>query len=193
MRTTGWVLGYHGCDAELGESVLRGERYLNSSSNDYDWLGKGIYFWENNPTRALNWAEQVQLDPKLSKTKIKNPFALGAIINLGNCLDLMESDSIRILKQAYSDYKAFLGRYGLDLPKNSVDRGQRKLDCAVVNFMHDIREEEGEIPFESVRALFPEGEDFYESSGFRDKTHVQLAVRDERNIIAYFRPRFDRL
>lgn len=24
MKSNGWVLGYHGCDAELGESILQG-------------------------------------------------------------------------------------------------------------------------------------------------------------------------
>jgi hypothetical protein len=196
MKSTGWVLGYHGCDANLGEAVLRGEKSLAPSSNDYDWLGTGIYFWEANPTRALNWAESVQSNAKLSKTEIRNPFALGAIIDLGHCLDLMESDSIKILKQAYSDYEALFTKYGLTLPQNSgasLDRGQRKLDCAVVNFMHDLREQEGEKPFDSVRALFPEGEELYPAAGFRDKTHIQLSVRNESKIIAYFRPRFDRL
>jgi len=44
MRQTGWVLGYHGCDEELGEAVLRAEEVLLPSTNDYDWLGEGIYF-----------------------------------------------------------------------------------------------------------------------------------------------------
>ena len=31
---------------------------LNSSENDYDWLGSGIYFWEEGPKRALEWAQR---------------------------------------------------------------------------------------------------------------------------------------
>jgi hypothetical protein len=28
------------------------------SNNDYDWLGPGIYFWEANPLRGLEFAEE---------------------------------------------------------------------------------------------------------------------------------------
>ena len=28
-----------------------------SSDNDYDWLGNGIYFWEEAPARAYEWAK----------------------------------------------------------------------------------------------------------------------------------------
>ena len=75
-----------------------------------------------------------------------------------------------------------------------MDRVWRKLDCAVINLLHDLRENEaGETPFDSIRALFPEGRELYPSAGFQEKTHVQLAVRKESSIIAYFRPRFERL
>jgi len=82
MRRPGWVLGYHGCDAALGESILRGEKFLLPSENDYDGLGTGIYFWENDPKRALQWARAVKRKPELCRTKINKPFAIGAIIDL---------------------------------------------------------------------------------------------------------------
>lgn len=40
------VIGYHGCDAATADVVLSGNYSLQPSDNDYDWLGKGIYFWE---------------------------------------------------------------------------------------------------------------------------------------------------
>ena len=101
MRRSGWVLGYHGCDAGLGEAVLRGEKVLLPSENDYDWLGTGIYFRENDPIRALRWAEKVNEKPELGRTKIERPFAPGAIIDLGSCLDLTESGSLEKVKKAH--------------------------------------------------------------------------------------------
>ena len=53
MRSAALVLGYHGCDREVGERILGGGGHLQPSENDYDWLGSGIYFWEDNPRRAL--------------------------------------------------------------------------------------------------------------------------------------------
>jgi hypothetical protein len=37
MIRSGRVLGYHGCDARLGEAVLRGEKVLLPGENDYEW------------------------------------------------------------------------------------------------------------------------------------------------------------
>lgn len=197
MRSTGWVLGYHGCDAELGEAVLRGDKPLQPSANDYDWLGAGIYFWEGDPKRALDWAEYAMENPAVCKTRITKPFALGAIIDPGYCLDLMESASVYLVKMAHLSLEAQYDAQGWEKPRNAgstVDRAQRKLDCAVINFLHDVRENEaGETAFDSVRALFPEGRELYPEAGFQEKTHVQLAMRKESSVIAYFRPRFERL
>jgi len=55
-RHPAFVLGFHGCDRQIGEDVLAGTRVLTTSQNDYDWLGPGTYFWEGNPERALQFA-----------------------------------------------------------------------------------------------------------------------------------------
>jgi hypothetical protein len=52
------ILGYHGCDAEIATRPLSGDHSLAPSENDYDWLGKGIYFWEHGPQRAYDWAKE---------------------------------------------------------------------------------------------------------------------------------------
>jgi hypothetical protein len=66
------VLAFHGCDRSVGESVLSGATDLLRSENDYDWLGHGIYFWENDPKRALQYAKYINTDFRraLSVTKI---------------------------------------------------------------------------------------------------------------------------
>src|SRR5882762_6188505 len=74
------VIGYHGCDAAVAAKVLAGTARLNLSTNAYDWLGEGIYFWEHGPQRAREWAIE---QAKLSGAKIKQPSVLGARINLG--------------------------------------------------------------------------------------------------------------
>jgi len=50
-----FVLGFHGCDRRVAERVFAGKSTLKSSENDYDWLGHGVYFWENNPQRAMDF------------------------------------------------------------------------------------------------------------------------------------------
>lgn len=52
------IFGFHGCDETLCDKLVSGQiTALNYSKNSYDWLGKGMYFWENDPERALEWAE----------------------------------------------------------------------------------------------------------------------------------------
>ena len=51
-RRANLVIGFHGCDRSVVEKVIR--------TNDYDWLGSGIYFWENNEERAWQWAVTTQ-------------------------------------------------------------------------------------------------------------------------------------
>ena len=89
MRFPSIVLGYHGCDYDVAESILAGKEEVRSSTNTYDWLGSGAYFWENNPSRALSWAT---LLAKSNSKKIRTPAVIGAIIDPGNCLDLAASE-----------------------------------------------------------------------------------------------------
>ena len=49
---TSFVLGYHGCARQVGETVLAGDTSLIRSERDYDWLGPGTYFWESDAVRA---------------------------------------------------------------------------------------------------------------------------------------------
>lgn len=41
MKTAAIVLGYHGCDRDVGEAILVGEKALKPSKNQHDWLGRG--------------------------------------------------------------------------------------------------------------------------------------------------------
>ena len=62
---------------------------------------EGIYFWEQNPGRALLYAEESAAGKQKNKVQIKTPFVMGAIIELGNCLNLLEPVSIQIVKDAH--------------------------------------------------------------------------------------------
>jgi len=191
MRAPGFVLGYHGCDREIGEEVLGGQTHLRASRNDYDWLGTGIYFWENSPARALAWAKAVRKDSRLSASRITRPFVIGAIIDLGNCLDLLEAESIRIVEHAHQRLREAYTEAGVPLPRNRGTAGQiglRSLDCAVINFVHSLRKEAGRAPLDSVRAAFFEGESLYPDAGFQKQTHIQICVRRPESIVGYFRP-----
>jgi len=90
---TSFVLGYHGCDKKVGEKALTGNDELIHSDKKFDWLGPGSYFWESDPQRAMEWAEW-----KRDRGDYKEPFVIGAAIDLGNCLDLTSRDSLELLR-----------------------------------------------------------------------------------------------
>jgi hypothetical protein len=90
------VLGYHGCDEAVGVRAIEGHETLISSDRDYDWLGPGAYFWEGDPVRALEWAQA-----KARRDRKTKPFVIGAVIRLGNCLDLTLRQNLELLAVAY--------------------------------------------------------------------------------------------
>jgi hypothetical protein len=188
--STSFVLGYNGCDSKVAERVIRGKQPLNPSQNDYDWLGEGIYFWEHNAVRAIEFARESRDQPRSGAHTISQPAVVGAIIDLGFCLNLLDSRSIELVRQAYAGLVNMSAEAGTPLPQNSVgpDLVVRKLDCAVIRYLHTNRADEGDEPFDTVRAAFLEGERLYENAGFAAKNHIQICVRNLGCIKGYFRP-----
>lgn len=184
-----FLLGFHGCDASVGEAILRGEEtHLRPSENDYDWLGSGIYFWEGNPQRALEFAQERQQGKPNSRGKIQEPFILGALINPRRCLDLADATAISQIKDAHFDIvQAFQSRDD-SLPSNGASLRARKLDCLVFNTLHALREARGFASYDTVRGLFWEGQPLYEGAGISEGNHIQICVRNPECILGYFRP-----
>jgi hypothetical protein len=69
----GLLIGFHGCDKSVRDRIINNQSMLYESNNDYDWLGNGMYFWENNRARALEFAQNLQRNPQGNKTHIQNP------------------------------------------------------------------------------------------------------------------------
>ena len=186
-----FVYGFHGLDKTIALQILNQDTDFKPSSNDYDWLGNGIYFWENNYERAKEYAH-IALERRDST--IKEPFALGALIDLGNCLDLLDQKHLNFLAIAYDSFKKDFEERGMELPTNSqfgsddFDFKKRELDCAVIRYAHELAEKEG-MKFDSVRAAFWEGEPLYDGAGFKKGNHIQIAVLNPDCIKGVFLPR----
>lgn len=178
------VLGFHGCKKDVFESVIMKNEHLKASYNSYDWLGNGIYFWEQNYERAFEWAKNRYGD---------DAAVIGAIIDLGYCLNLTDSASAEILRNGYKILKIRCDLLGNELPKNraslkSKDILLRDLDCSVIQQIHDYNAEVKNQDFDSVRGIFTEGEPVYDGSEFLEKTHVQLCICNPNCIKGYFNP-----
>lgn len=175
------VLGFHGCKLNTFESVLYSHEQLKPSNNTYDWLGNGVYFWENSYERAMEWAK---------KRYGENGRVIGSVIDLGHCLNLTDFSSTSILQEGYKVLDEAIKIAGLQMPENKngksvTDVLLRDLDCAVIEQVHKLNEKE---PYDSVRGVFTEGVPIYPGSALQEKTHIQICVVNPNCIKGYFEP-----
>ncbi|RYU95869.1 hypothetical protein [Emticicia agri] len=195
FHKTSFVLGFHGCDESIRDALLKGEIALHYSTNEWDWLGHGMYFWESSPLRALEYAIELKNNPHRTAGKIEKPSVIGAIIDLGNCFDLLQHENLKVLKETYDILQLTYQSSGIQPPKNRISKetGElliRKLDCLLINAVHEYKEKLNiDELYDSVRGVFFEGPELYPNAGFREKNHVQLCVRNPNCIKGYFLPR----
>jgi hypothetical protein len=181
------VIGYHGCDRRVAEKIVSFKDNLKPSQNAWDWLGHGIYFWEDSYKRAERWAEA---ESRRSGSQIKSPTVLGAVIDLGNCLNLTDAEALKEVKEAHSAYAQFCQVSRVAMPKNrGLNLRARYLDCAVIETLHQLRQMGDKPEFDTVRGFFVEGQELYPEAGFRELDHIQICVRSPQQVIGYFWPR----
>jgi hypothetical protein len=175
------IIGYHGCQQDFAFDMLIGKTPIDDwqkSQNTYDWLGKGIYFWEHSFLRALRWASE----------QFEKPAVVGAIIQLGTCFDLLDEAHAVILGKSFPKFAANFKSAGKPLPVNGgEDKKLRELDCAVINECLDRLEVE-KIYFDTVRGAFLEGQPVFPGTTISAETHIQIAVRNADCILGVFRP-----
>ncbi len=188
------VYGFHGCDEEIRDKIVSGKDVLYKSHNDYDWLGNGVYFWENNLERAYEYAHLLKRHPERCRSRINNPSVVGAVIDLGHCLDLLDSSNLKLLQTGYGLLVDTCGKTGTELPQNKPigeerDLLLRRLDCAVIETIHQFTKDKRHPLYDSVRGVFFEGPPLYPNAGFMEKNHIQICVRNPNCIKGYFIPR----
>jgi hypothetical protein len=171
MKYARFVLGYHGCTQDVADQLLVGRTTLTASTNTWDWLGHGIYFWEFGHQRALDWA----------RSNSDRPAVIGAVIQLVACLDLLDTQHTELL----GVFTRGLVEGGQPLPPNRG--GRLEANCFAINQLCDTMTREGK-PFDSVRASFHEGDEVFPGSNLRHQSHIQIAVRDPVAILGLFKP-----
>lgn len=185
---TSYVIGFHGCSLDLAIKLVSGSETMKATERGYHWLGSGIYFWENDQARALEWAKE-----KASRGELKGePAVIGAVIEPRRCLDLSVRENVPLVVTAYRSLKMLRSISGDPLPANTVapkdkrgkDKVMRRLDCAVLNHLV-ANNPKG---FDTVRGLFVEGKRVYPGAEIYEKTHAEIAVRNVACIRGIFLP-----
>ena len=196
------LIGFHGCDLSVANKLINQPDDIKISTENYDWLGHGLYFWENNYTRALEWAED-----KKARGKISTPSVVGAVIQLGHCCDFLDSKFTRMIQHFHlimvEEYKSA----GIMLPENvdyakdpHHDKLLRILDCKAIEFMHSKIDTQIKADFEekgfssykkfdSTRGVFTEGGPAFDGAGIMAKSHIQICVRNFNCVKGFFNPR----
>ncbi|WP_439580872.1 hypothetical protein [Dyadobacter bucti] len=185
------VYGFHGCKISTKNKILSGTTTFNASTNAYDWLGFGVYFWENDLQRAFDWAAELHG---------REAAVIGAKINLGNCFDISNSYAKDILRLSFNELLQEWRTMYLPIPTNKTHpRGKgnpedlilRYLDKIVIeNAMELLSKQQPDIIYDSVRAPFQEGFPVYPGSAFREHDHIHLCVRNPDLLTELFDPDF---
>jgi hypothetical protein len=165
-----WVYGYHGTSRSRAERIL--VEGFRPSTNGYDWLGTGVYFWQDAPNHALLWARQNYQEEAIV---IKSRLRLDS-----TCIDLLDMpqvDNPNFWTDSYNEFTEMCRRAGRSLPEQNPDiPGKRYLDCSFFDYLRSSIF--GSDPRGAIRSAFPEGKRIFPNSAIFDKTHVQIAIID---------------
>lgn len=111
---------------------------------------------------------------KRGKSNVRKPYVVRAVIDLGFCLDLISSTGHPCGRKCLP----YCNTAAVPVPENTggQDALFRKLDCAIINHLHKVRDA-AELPaFDSVKAVFIEDDPIYPKSGFNRKTISRFAL-----------------
>lgn len=178
------IRGYHATDRDSAERIFT--HGFKVSQNEYDWLGWGIYFFQDTKRYAKYWAENER-----AEGLIKDPVIIGANIEYTGFLDLLEKQDRELLKQFYrllesSNYlEVAQARARQPQHKPGAPPSAHPLDCLVIQRTTSIADK-NRIRIRAIRAIFFEGAPIYQNSHIFDRQHIQIAVRDPTLIVDYW-------
>ncbi len=137
------------------------------SRNEYDWLGDGVYFFQDAPNRAREWA---------TRRHGSDGVVIRSVILIDDCMDLLDIQWNDLLDEAYTSLVAVSVRFGAALPRQTP--GAHRLDRAVVNYAVRFAADRRSMVVRAVRGVFGEGAPVFPGSAILNRAHVQIAVRD---------------
>jgi hypothetical protein len=193
------VFGYHGTTLSAAKAIMADPMQFQSSTSEGDWLGQGIYFFENSFRKGTEWA--LRTFDKCSRLgDAEAPAVLGCEIDLSNCLDLCDprhSEDLQSWVIANFDLASgplqhaprLLTVAGKEIsvsdlpyrsPKNRAlyhhPHKVNVLDKVLIDAFVDA------LPankrFSTVRAPFNSGRQLFPNSYLFHNSQVQIAVRD---------------
>jgi hypothetical protein len=173
-----FTYGYHATNRERATEIMHQHQFrMGGDESQGDWLGRGVYFWQDAPNWAWEWLDRYWPRTKL-QPQVKGKAVIRARIDLDRCLDLLDTRWNKIVVDAHEDLRSILGD---KMPKQNWDPEHprwNELDYAVINYATGEIAVRLQYAFRSVRAAFIEGTPFYQGSALYTHAHVAIAVID---------------
>lgn len=152
-------IGYHGTTKELAEKIIN-DREFKVSNQDEDWLGPGVYFFEDDYHQAKNFGKKARKYSEWAVVKSK--------IKADAVFDLIQSEDFIFFDKTF---KLIVSRYE-KINKNKIRN--KVTNKVVFNMIYEHR------PYDLVRGVFtvPKGKNIKISGTKYSHSQIQLCVRN---------------
>ncbi len=184
------VRAYHGTTFSAASAIFHRQSPIRLSSKPGNWLGRGLYFYEENLPQAIDWAlTQVRLRAPLGM--VDSAAVLVVDLDLTECLDLCSSQwhwHLQIIAQKLAQANMLGDQHGpslttarnttfvvADYQLPSHTSLEHVADREVIDALVQDLINAGES-ITSVRSSFAIGQQPYSNSHFFSDTHTQIAV-----------------
>jgi hypothetical protein len=193
------VIGYHGTTLAAAEAILINPSQFLYSTSVGDWLGTGIYFFENSYVKGREWAKRT-VERRAAQGHEEHVAVLACEIDLSHCLDLCNpSDAFGLRNWALSNVpdserelqhgprvKTHRGR-DVSVADLSYRRAANRnlyqhkykinvLDKALIDSFVDRPEQTTRCS--TVRSAFNSGQQLFMNSYLFHNSQIQICVRD---------------
>lgn len=166
------VKGYHGTTSRA-KNIKNGSDFEIDRNKRPKWLGPGVYFFQDGPNHAMQWAKF------LSNLRKEPPLVFEAEIDLTDCLDFLDTANWpafrTFLFTAEQPLTLQIGPNGLfqnPMPK-SIGLNHED-DFYLRRFITQL---ERYRRVKCVRSAFIEGKPLHQNSWLFDEAHVAICVR----------------
>lgn len=170
------IFGFHGNTRSAVDRY--GARDFRRQGLPGDWLGSGLYFWLDAPSRAWEWADDVvrRDSPGANQTANDAAVMIAELHVNDRWIDLLDRtpwfDSFQVAARN-------LQRSGLLPPQRhplTASQLHRRDFALIEKAVNDARLHG--VPVDAIRAAFIEGDPATEQSALYSRAHVQVAVRN---------------
>jgi hypothetical protein len=184
---------YHGTTVELAKRIFD-QRKFKVSRNTYDWLGPGVYFYQDSPLKALAWAQRYAVEECAKGTAAA---VIAVDIDLSSSFDIFRPENHEILVEVHRQTKANptelqnVKQHRPVLRREDGERfhlfnsqplghdrlmGNNFVDAKTVSRAIQIVTDKRQVAYNCARYFFWEGKELYSGSYFFDHSNLQLCI-----------------